>query len=143
MSEPVKPRPIAALAGGGAVGQGELVGFGFQLKDGSQEWFSCEHTQLHKIVDGLRTFGHIAQKERKARPGGEPLEGLAHPYLVNAFRTGRGRGVGNPPIEAVGIEFRTQEGIPVTVAIPVPVAEKLVEALEVELGRETPKFPRQ
>jgi hypothetical protein len=136
MNEWAEAKTVAMLSGGGSINHGEQIAFVFNLQDGGQERFKCEYTQLHKIVDGLRSFGQMANNDRAGRPAGTDLGEIIHPYVVQNFRTGRG-------IDEIGIQFSTQEGIPVTMTLPLPLAEKLIEHLALELGRKPPKFRRQ
>lgn len=127
---------VSGTPSGGVLNQGHEVGFGIPA-DGENYWFRCDKEMLHKLLHNLRGYGEAAEKARVGQPAS--ADDLAYPYTArDKARIGLGHDG-----KTVAIQFRTQEGIPVTIAMTRGQASDFVDLLSSELRKPIPTGPRR
>jgi|SRR5215211_6671361 hypothetical protein len=118
-------KQLVGLGEGSVSMGGQEIHLALKFDGGSTLPVSMSHEMLPPLVTALRTCGDIAVRTRLG-VGGAALEELVQPFAVRNFRFGAS--VGEPP--ATAIEFSTEQGMPVQIAMPRPLAERLVSKLE-------------
>ena len=120
-------RVVTSSPRGASANGGHAVKFDLRFEDGAEEAFVCEAPLYQALLGKLVHYGALAENVRLAAPG-QPVR-LASPYLVTRVA---GSGTSDSP-SLIAIEFATQQGIPVQIAMSPEDAQKTIEFLEREL----------
>ncbi|HEY4940411.1 MAG TPA: hypothetical protein VII56_03210 [Rhizomicrobium sp.] len=106
-----------------------------KLSDGAEQFFYCRADLYEKLLIALQSYGALAARVRASKPG--QLVDIATPVqMTRATRTGQ---------DANGhviLEFGTDLGFPMQVAMTRDQTQKTIELLQTELGRTPPQAPR-
>jgi hypothetical protein len=127
MSDHQPFRVITSSPRGASVNGGHAVKFDLRFEDETEEAFVCEAARYQALLGNLQHYGALAENVRLAAPG-QPVR-LASPYIVTRVS---GSGTSDAP-PLVAIEFATEQGIPVQIAMSPVDAQKTIEFLEREL----------
>jgi hypothetical protein len=131
---PDEGRIMRRVTQGGSTGHGAYVQFEIAFADGATEVFRCAYDEMPILMDGLRAAAGIAEQARAGQP--QPSLDAVRPYRATRERIGQGVD------GSIVIQFQTEAGIPVHVAIPRSRVGDLARRLAAELGK-TPPEPRK
>lgn len=130
-------KAITAGPSGGAQNAGEDVAIGIPVGD-DVHWYKCPHEMLPMFITNLRTFGAAAAKARAGNPIQSPEDITVVHHVIGLPRWGR-----DPGGQSIAMQFRTSEGVPVTLAMKNKDALEFAEKLTEEVGRQRPTASQQ
>jgi hypothetical protein len=131
-----KPRPgdgriMTGVQYMGATGYGAFVQFVIGFESDAAEPFRCRFENMPNLMQGLQSAAAITEQARAGQPASLDL---VAPHRVTNVR------VGQAPDGTIGVQFSTERGIPVLVAMPRDQATKLSTLLVAELRKKPPKL---
>lgn len=126
-------RVIDRISEGGPTLEGQRVEFDLCFTDGTIDSLQCSYERLPRVVHCLKQLGEMAEHLRHKGTG--PSAEVASPYRVVGVKTGS-----NIDRSLIVLELRTQEGIPLLVAMETSIAESMVVALRTTLAKPQVRF---
>ena len=128
-------KTITGGPSGGAQNSGEDVAIGIPVGD-ELHWYMCPHQMLATFITNLRTYGAAAAEARAGRPIQHPDDIKVAYHVIGLPRWGR-----DPNGQSIAMQFRTSEGVPVTLAMKNQDALDFAEKLRAEVGQLPPSSP--
>jgi hypothetical protein len=122
---------INGIPEAGQADYGQAIRFRLSYEGGDSQFFYCSANFFPKLLTGLNMAGGLAAKTRSAGPGGT-LDLVTPVQMTKMTRTGQfvdGQ---------IAIEFGTDMGFPMQLAMSRDLARRTIELLEAELLRPTP-----
>jgi hypothetical protein len=127
MAQQIEAREIKNMPWGGAVNQGQAIGFRLAFHDGPDETYVCALALLPLLMGNLTQYANMAEAVRVKASPRTPV--AAAPYRVTKVpRSGF-----SPDGKLVSVEFETTHGFPLSIAMSPELAKQTIEFLQREI----------
>jgi hypothetical protein len=129
MNDIKQGRHITGIPRGGSANHGHAVAFVLKFGDGTEEQYFCDYSLLPLLVGNLKHYGDLAERIQSGMPRNAIK--LSAPYVITKVV----RSAHSLDGKTVAVEFDTNQGFPLEIAMTQEQALQTIEFLHREIRR--------